>query len=220
LLVERFVGYHQTLCMPGAAVSSIYPASDVIARRRRFAYHVRLDVAVLEVFESAGYAVLYALLYVVMLAGVVIIPFGIPGQFLIVAAGAGFALLAGTQVLSWWTVLVLAGLAAGAELLEAVAGFLGATSAKGSFWSSIGAVIGGLVGAIVGSMMAPVIGSLLGAFGGTFAGAFMVEYSRTSALAESSQVARGALIGRIVASILKVFIAIVMIVVITLALIY
>lgn len=174
----------------------------------------------LEIFESAGYAVVYGLLYVVMLAGVAIIPFGIPGQFVIVAAAAGFALVAGAQVLSWWIVLVLGGLAVGAELLEATAGFLGATSAKGSFWSSIGAVAGGLVGAVVGSIIAPVVGSLLGAFAGTFGGAFLVEYSRTNAFGQSSRVARGALIGRVVASIMKIFIAVVMIVVVTVALVY
>ena len=167
---------------------------------------------------DAGMIALYIVLYVVMLAGVAIIPFGVPGQFLIAGVAGIFALVAGPQVLSWWTVLGVLGLAVLAELMEATAGFLGASQAEGSFWSSVGAVIGGLAGAIVGSMFFPLVGSLLGAFVGTFSGAFAVEYSRTRALTQSGQVARGALIGRIIASVLKVFMATVMIAVITAAL--
>lgn len=168
--------------------------------------------------SAAGLISAYVLLYIVMLVGVAIIPFGVPGQFIIVGAAAIFSLIAGAQVISWWTVLGVLGLAILAELMEATAGFFGASQAEGSFWSSVGAVIGGLAGAVVGSMVMPLIGSLLGAFVGTFAGAFAVEYSRTRTLAQSGQVARGALIGRIIASILKVFMATVMIAVITVAL--
>ena len=167
---------------------------------------------------TTGLIAAYILLYLVMLVGVAIIPFGVPGQFIIVGAGVAFVLIAGPQVISWWTVLGVLGLAVLAEVMEATAGFFGASQAEGSFWSSVGAVIGGLAGAIIGSMILPLVGSLLGAFVGTFLGAFAVEYSRTQAFAKSGQVAKGALIGRIIASVLKVFMATVMIAVITAAL--
>jgi len=169
-------------------------------------------------FVTSGLVAVYCLLYLVMLAGVAIIPFGVPGQFIIVAAAAAFALIAGSQVVSWWTVLGVLGLAILAEIMEATAGYFGASQAEGSFWSSVGAVIGGVGGAILGSMVLPLIGSLLGAFMGTFLGAFAIEYSQTRAVAQSGQVAKGALIGRIIASVLKVFMATVMIAVITAAL--
>ena len=167
---------------------------------------------------TTGLVVVYFLLYLVMLAGVAIIPFGVPGQFIIAAAAVAFALIAGSQVISWWTVLAVLGLAILAEIMEATAGFFGASQAEGSFWSSVGAIVGGFAGAILGSMVFPLVGSLLGAFVGTFAGAFVVEYSQTQAVARSGQVAKGALIGRIIASVLKVFMATVMIAVITAAL--
>ena len=61
------------------------------------------------------------LLYFVMLTGVVIIPLGVPGEFLIVAATLVFILVAGSQVISWWVLVGILVLAIVAEILEAVA---------------------------------------------------------------------------------------------------
>ncbi len=166
-----------------------------------------------------GRVILVMVTYVVMFAGVLIIPFGIPGQFVVVAA-AGVLALAGGGLISWWVVLGLLALAVLAEVLEGMAGFVGAGRAKGSFWSAVGAVAGGLVGAVLGSFVLPIVGSLIGAFVGTFAGAFLVEYGRTRRARPSGHVARGALIGRVVGSLTKVFIGLAMIAIVTAALIW
>lgn len=170
-----------------------------------------------EILQNTGVILGYCLLYLSMLVGVVIIPLGVPGQFLIVVAALVFSLLL-PHALSLWIVVVLLAIAILAELLEAVAGFLGASKAKGSIWSSFGALMGGIAGAIVGSFFLPIIGSLIGALAGTFAGAYAVEYYRTRAMTNATHVAKGALIGRIVGSIIKVFLSLVMIVIVTLAL--
>ena len=170
-----------------------------------------------EILHNAGLVVGYCLFYLVMLAGVAIIPLGVPGQFLIVVAALAWCLVL-PEALSLWIVAILLGIAILAELLEAVAGFLGASKARGSIWSSFGALLGGIAGAIVGSLFLPVIGSLIGALVGTFAGAYAVEYYRTRAMTSATHVAKGALIGRIVGSIIKVFLSLVMIVIVTVAL--
>ncbi len=170
-------------------------------------------------FSSLSAAVLYCLFYLVMLAGVLVIPLGLPGQFLIAFGALVVTLIAGAETLSWTVVLCLFGLAILAETIEALAGFWGAGKAKGSFWSGVAAIAGGLVGAVLGSLAAPVIGSLFGALAGTFAGAYLIEYYRTRTRSQATRVARGALIGRILGSIAKVFLAISMIVIVTLALI-
>jgi hypothetical protein len=172
----------------------------------------------LHILQTTGIVLLYCLLYVIMLASVLIIPLGIPGQFAIVVAALAVTLIAGTETISLWVVALLLGMAILAEVIEALAGFLGASKAKGSIWSSFGALGGGIIGAIIGSLILPIIGSLIGALLGTFCGAYAVEYYRTRAIKGATHVAKGALIGRIVGSIVKVFFALAMIVIVTLAL--
>ena len=170
-----------------------------------------------EMLETLASVVGYSVFYLAMLAGVLVIPFGIPGQFLIVAAALAFALVAGSNTLSLWVVLVLLGIALLAEIIEAIAGFMGARGAKGSVRSSFAAAIGGILGALAGSLIAPVLGSLLGAFAGTFAGAYTVEYRRSRTSKGAAAVARGALTGRVVGSITKVFLALIMMAIVTFA---
>ncbi len=168
-----------------------------------------------EFLQLLGTGIGYIVLYLVMIAGIVIIPFGVPGEFLIVIAALILSLATGGQMLSLWVVAILLALGIIAELIEAAAGFLGASQAEGSIWSSFGAITGGIIGAIAGSFVLPIIGSILGALVGTFAGAYIVEYQRSRTFTAANKVARGALIGRILGSIAKVFCGVVMIVIVT-----
>ncbi|NCO57901.1 MAG: hypothetical protein COW73_06690 [Nitrospirae bacterium CG18_big_fil_WC_8_21_14_2_50_70_55] len=159
-----------------------------------------------------------ALLYLIMVAGLLIIPLGLPGQFLIAAAAALFTLVMGAEVLPWWVAITLLGLAVGAEVGEAMAGLLGAKGARGSVWGAVGAMAGGLAGAILGSAVAPLLGSVAGGLAGTFAGAFAVEYARGRRMAGAHAVAKGALLGRLAGSLLKLVTGGVMIALVTRAL--
>jgi len=164
---------------------------------------------------TAGLIVATTLLYLAMVAGLLVIPLGIPGQFVIVAAAALFTLIVGSTVLPWWVAITLLGLAVAAEVGEAVAGFFGAKQAKGSVWSALGGMAGGIAGAILGSLVAPILGSLGGALAGTFAGAFGVEYYRTSHAGNARAVAKGALMGRLAGSLIKLVAGGVMIAIVT-----
>lgn len=172
-----------------------------------------------ELLETTGSILGYLSLYITMCAGVIVIPLGVPGEFLIVIAALIACILTGGQAISLGVVAVLLGIGIVAELTEALAGFLGARQARGNIWSSFGAIGGGILGAIVGSFVLPVVGSILGALAGTFAGAYAVEYNRTRNFSTANQVATGALIGRILGGIAKIFCAILMIVIVTFALI-
>jgi uncharacterized protein YqgC (DUF456 family) len=164
---------------------------------------------------TAGLIVATTLLYLAMAVGLLVIPLGIPGQFLIAAAAALFTLVAGPAALPWWVAITLVCLALLAEVGEAAAGLLGARKAQGSVCGALGGMAGGIVGAILGSAVTPILGSLAGALAGTFAGAFAVEYYRTTHAGNARTVAKGALIGRIAGSLIKLVTGGVMIALVT-----
>lgn len=171
-----------------------------------------------EFLQSAGAIAGLIGYYAVLVVSLCIIPLGIPGEFGILAATAVFTLVAGSSLMPWWVSLVLLALCIVAEGLEALMGFWGARRARGSFLSALGAVGGGFAGAVLGAPFGLVVGSLAGAFLGTFAGAFAVEYIRTKSHEGSRRVAAGALIGRILGSVVKTAIAVVMIALVTVVL--
>jgi len=157
----------------------------------------------------------YALFYLFMLGGIAVIPLGLPGQFAVPTAVLIFILVAGADTLPWWVFFVVLGLAILAELIEAIAGFLGAGKAKGSLWSAFSAFFGGLIGALIGTAVLPLVGSILGALAGTFVAAYAVEFYLTKTQQSAHKVAKGALIGRIIGSFTKVILGVIMVVLIT-----
>jgi uncharacterized protein YqgC (DUF456 family) len=151
-------------------------------------------------------------LVVVMLLGLLLIPLGLPGLWLMVGAALVFSYLApaGRQL----GVATLAGIAILALIAEIIEFMLGGRYARkygGSRRAEWGAIIGGLVGAFVG-VPVPLIGSMIGAFVGSFVGALGAELSRGSEVGPATRAAKGALIGRAVAVAVKVGIGLVLIV--------
>lgn len=157
----------------------------------------------------------WGVLYLVMFAGVVLIPLGLPGQFVIVCAALACTLVVGSAVLPWWVFFVLLGLAVLAEAVEALFGLLTATRRQGSCRNALGGVAGGIAGAVAGSFVAPIIGSLVGAFAGTFLGASAVEMYRTRRIECAADVGRSAVLARVFGSICKVAIALGMMALVT-----
>lgn len=141
------------------------------------------------------------LLTVVLLLSFVMIPFGLPGLWIMVGAGLAYQLLVPGTV-GTATVVGTALLALVAEILEFTLAGRYARKYGGSRRAGWGAIIGSIVGAIVG-VPVPIIGSLVGGFVGAFVGAFIAERSRGTELGGSSRVATGALIGRVVAAAMK-----------------
>jgi uncharacterized protein YqgC (DUF456 family) len=148
------------------------------------------------------------LLAAVMLIGLVMIPFGLPGTWIIAAAALGYQLLVPGSI-SMFTVIAVIVLALIGELLEFSLTAKYTKKYGGSRRASWGAIIGGMIGAFIG-VPVPIVGPVLGAFAGAFAGAFIGEFSRAGEGGTATRVATGALIGRAVAAAMKIGIGVAM----------
>jgi uncharacterized protein YqgC (DUF456 family) len=149
------------------------------------------------------------LLGAVMALGMVMIPFGLPGTWIIAAAAAGYRILVPDGGVGWFTVAcvtILATLGAVADL--ALAGRY-ARKYGGSRRAGWGAIIGGMVGAFFG-IPVPIIGPVLGAFAGAFIGALAFELTAGTSGTDATRVATGALIGRAIGAAINVAIGFMM----------
>ncbi len=148
------------------------------------------------------------LLAAVLALGLVMIPFGLPGTWIILGAAVGYSALVSGSI-GWFTILLLTGVAIVGEVIEFTLSAKYTKKYGGSRRASWGAIIGGIVGAIMGVPI-PIIGSVIGAFAGAFVGAFAAELSLGTEISGSTRVATGALIGRAIASAMKVGIGLAM----------
>ena len=149
------------------------------------------------------------LLAAVLLLGLVMIPFGLPGTVVILAAAIGYSILVKGSIGIFTLVCVGALLVLG-EVIEWTLTAKYTKQYGGSRRASWGAIIGGMVGAFMG-VPVPIVGSIIGAFAGAFVGAFAAELTGGSSGGTATRVATGALIGRAVAAAMKVGIGVAMI---------
>jgi uncharacterized protein YqgC (DUF456 family) len=155
------------------------------------------------------------LLALALIAGLLLIPLGLPGLWLMV--GAALLYSYANPGISIWTIGALTVLALVAELIEFTLSARYARKYGGSRRAGWGAILGGVVGAFVWTPL-PVIGPMIGAFAGAFVGAWLAEKTKGTAVGGATRVATGALLGRIVAVAMKVGIGLVLAVWILLAL--
>jgi hypothetical protein len=151
------------------------------------------------------------LLVAASLIGLVLIPLGLPGLWVIVLAIIGYGWLTDFRTVSAIFLVLVIGLALLGEAVEAWIGFRFAQRYGGSSRAGWGALVGGLVGAIVG-VPVPVIGSVIGGFVGAFAGAALFEYTRARQSGVAAKAGWGAVLGRAVAAAVKMGVAVVMVV--------
>jgi uncharacterized protein YqgC (DUF456 family) len=165
--------------------------------------------------------VFFALIGLACIGGII---FGLPGAWVIIALAVVINLIDGSyltegrgETFDWRLIVGAIVLAAIGELLEFLAGAMGARTAGSSRRGAIGALIGGVAGAIAGAPFGLVIGSLLGAVLGTFIGAIIGEISgrEPMTMRQSLKPATGATIGRILGTLSKVPIAIIIWLVLT-----
>jgi len=175
-------------------------------------------------------AYLVALAFVLLGAGcLVLVALGLPGGWLLLALAAGIEFFVDPLYLPgvsqptfppWtlWTSLLL--LLVG-EVLEFGASALGAKRGGATRRGMVGALAGGLVGAILLTPVIPipVVGTLLGALVGTFLGALAGETTgrRPSSLRGSIKPAAGATVGRVLGSMSKLGIGLVVWIVLSVA---
>ena len=145
----------------------------------------------------------------IMVVALFLIPFGLPGTWIMVGVLAVGAMYKAVGIL---TILGAIAIAAVAELLEFV--FVKRLNARygGSRKAFWGAIVGGIIGVIVG-LPVPMIGSVIAAFVGSFLGAAIVTLAETRDLRAAHRVGFGALMGRAIAAVVKVFAGLVLLVI-------
>ena len=163
-----------------------------------------------------------ALLMVNNLIGFALNVAALPGNWLLVAGTAAFALLARTSnhSVSWLVVGVLLVLAVLGELFEFFAGTAGAArsgaSRRAMALSVVGSIVGSITGAalgmpipIVGSAVAAVIGGAIGAAGGAAIG----EDWKGRELEGTIQVGAATFWGRLIGTVGKIIVGAIMLVI-------
>src|SRR6184192_1119518 len=98
-------------------------------------------------------------------AGLALVPLGLPGLWLMLAAVVGYGWLTGFHAIGLVTIAVVLGLALLGELFELWLGYGLARRYGGSPRAGWGALLGGLAGAVIG-VPVPLVGSVIGADGG------------------------------------------------------
>jgi len=165
------------------------------------------------------------LLFVGMVLGLVLIPFGLPGTIIIFASVLIYAVatdfLGGVGVV---LVVILGLLTLISETADNWLTALGARqygASRAAMWLSL---LGGLTGAIlIGGPLAFVLGPF-GPIAGGFAGAFLVvvlyEYSQGKEPRAALRAGWGTFVGRLAGIVLKVVIAVTMIVTVAIAVLF
>lgn len=143
------------------------------------------------------------LLAAVALAGLFLTAIGLPGTWLLLAVATIAKLATPDMSLAWWPIWTGFALAFIAEAIEFMLASSYARKYGGSSRAGWGALVGGLAGAFVGFPV-PLIGPLVGAVLGTFIGALVAEYSATGMRGDAGRVAWGAMLGRVIATAVKV----------------
>jgi uncharacterized protein YqgC (DUF456 family) len=139
----------------------------------------------------------------VLLLSFVMIPFGLPGLWIMVGSALAYQLLR-PGTIGTTTVVGTAILALVAELFEFTLAGRYARKYGGSRRAGWGAIVGSIIGAMLGvPIPIPLVGSVIGGFAGAFVGAFVAERSRGTEMGGATRVATGALLGRVVAAAMK-----------------
>lgn len=166
---------------------------------------------------AVSIAVFFAIVGLLLLAT---IPFGLPGNWLLLGLAAGLELVsrwfgspAPPQVFGWHLLAFGAGLAALGEGIEFAAGAVGARWGGGTRRGVVGAIVGGALGAILGTALIPIplVGTLVGAVLGTFVGALIGEVTAAKRRHpnENLRAALAAAVGRLAGSFAKLALGIV-----------
>src|SRR3989440_12737001 len=148
------------------------------------------------------------LLVLCCITGLVLVPLGLPGLWVMVGGVVGYGALTGFRTVGIATMAIVLGLAFLGEIVEWWVGFGLTERYGGSRRSGWGALVGGIVGAMVG-VPVPIVGSVIGAFIGAFAGAALFEYSGSRTAAVAVRAGWGAVLGRAAGAAAKIALGVV-----------
>jgi uncharacterized protein YqgC (DUF456 family) len=144
----------------------------------------------------------YLLLAVAQVAGLLLIPFGLPGLWVQVGALAIFAWATDFATVGLYSVSIVFFLALLAEIAEFLFAGGFAKHYGGGRRAAVGAMLGALAGAMLG-VPVPLLGSVIGAMLGAFVGAMLLELTRGVGATPAARAGWGALLGWITAVALK-----------------
>ena len=150
----------------------------------------------------------------------VLVLFGLPGNWLIVISTCLFAWWRWEEgVFSIYTLIAIVVLAVLGELFEFLGGMHGAKRAGASWRGSIAAIAGAVAGAIIGTFLIPVLflGTVLGACIGAGLATWSLELSRGRKMDESVRCAVGAGLGELFGITAKVTVGIIICLIVTIA---
>jgi uncharacterized protein YqgC (DUF456 family) len=145
----------------------------------------------------------FLILVLIFLVGLVLVPFGLPGLWLMVLALIGYAALVGFEHVGWLTIGAVTVLALVGEAAEAWLGFRLARKYGASNRAGWGALLGGIAGAVLGTPV-PIIGNIIGAFVGAFVGAVVLEYRPDTDIRSTLGAGWGAILGRAAGASVKI----------------
>ena len=143
------------------------------------------------------------LLDIVLLGGLIAIPLGLSGNFIILAVAVMAGLVTKFTLIPLWVLAVMAALVVLGEVIESVLGSLMARRYGASKWGMIRAFVGGIAGAILGTPILPIVGTIIGSFIGSAAGAVLFEYVHQRQMEPSLPAGWGAILGRMLSTIIK-----------------
>jgi uncharacterized protein len=144
--------------------------------------------------------------------GLLLIPLGLPGLWVMVLGIIGYGWLTAFHTVGPTTIAVVLAVALLGEVSEYWIGFRFTTRYGGSRRAGWGALVGGIVGAGMG-VPVPIVGSVIGALLGSFAGATLLEYWGGWRPDVAVRAGWGAVLGRAAAAALKTALGVVLAVV-------
>lgn len=147
-------------------------------------------------------------LILILVAGVVLSLFSLPGNLVILLAAAGYGYFEGFARFDGGFLLTLGGVFLCGEAVEFAAGMLGAKRQKASGRAIAAAFIGGVAGAVAGSFVVPLLGTIAGAVAGAFGLSYAAEYGKTGDRDKAARVARSAAAGLLVGTLFKLAVAV------------
>jgi hypothetical protein len=170
--------------------------------------------------EGLVYVLGHILFFLILVLGIVVIPLGLPGTFVIFADALIYGLITGFRgPMTWPILLILLGLAAISELAEFLLGTFTTVKFGASRWGVLGTLIGGILGAASGSALFPVVGTVLGVLVGAFVGAFILEMIHRSDQSLAARAGTGAFVGRLLGMAFHLSCAIAMVTIILIRLV-
>jgi hypothetical protein len=153
------------------------------------------------------------LLVIFLVAALAVIPFGLPGTFLIVLSALVYAWATEFAEVTWATLALLLASALFAEGVEAAAGIMGAKRYGSGNMGVLASIAGGIVGALLGAPLFFGLGAIPGALIGAFTAAVLAEVVRGRSLHEALRAGWGTFLGRVAGTAVKGAVAVAMVVI-------